>query len=52
MKCYWLLFPLILTAGCFQSFNDHDELRTVPVTNNPNIIPNHGSMMPGMGGPG
>ena len=49
MKKSILLLPSVLFMGCFQTFNDDAELRTVPVTNNPNIIPSHGSLIPGMG---
>ena len=45
-----LPFVLLLTAGCFQAYNEDDDLRAVPVTNNPHIIPNHGSGLPMMGG--
>jgi hypothetical protein len=38
-------------TGCFQAYQENDDLHTVPVTNNPHIIPNHGSsMIPGSGG--
>ena len=46
----WIFLPLALLAGCFQTFNDDDDLHAVPVTNNPHIIPNHGSGIPMMGG--
>jgi len=36
-----------LLSGCFQSFGDEDDLRAVPVTNNPNVVPNYGSI-PGL----
>jgi hypothetical protein len=32
-------------AGCYQIHSD-DDLRTVPVTNNPNIVPNQGRLLP------
>jgi hypothetical protein len=39
-----LLFLLMLgvagLASCYQIHSD-DDLRTIPVTNNPNIVPNH-----------
>ncbi|MDE3046266.1 MAG: hypothetical protein KGJ02_06445 [Verrucomicrobiota bacterium] len=38
-------------AGCFQTTSDDTDLRTVPVTNNPHIVPGHG-ILPGMGAPG
>ncbi|MEN9343284.1 MAG: hypothetical protein RLZZ453_71 [Chlamydiota bacterium] len=34
---------LLLLAGCYQMHSD-DDLRTVPVTNNPHIVPNHGTL--------
>jgi hypothetical protein len=37
-----LLFVACL-AGCYQIHSD-DDLRTVPVTNNPNIVPSRGGM--------
>ena len=41
---YLLIIPMLHLVGCFQTFNDEDaELRTVPVTNNPHIIPNNAS---------
>lgn len=51
----WLLLFLIPLTGCFQIFNngdDDEELHTVPVTNNPHVVPNHGSGFPMMGGKG
>ncbi len=42
------LFSLLLIVaasltGCYQIHSD-DDLRTVPVTNNPNIVPGKGGM--------
>jgi hypothetical protein len=34
----------ICLCGCYQIHSD-DDLRTVPVTNNPNIIPNQGQRL-------
>jgi hypothetical protein len=34
-------------AGCYQVHSD-DDLRTVPVTNNPNIVPGQGQRLPSM----
>gem|GEM_PF-3293495 len=45
-----VLISLLALTGCFQTFNDDDNLHTVPVTNNPHIVPNHGSGLPMMGG--
>jgi hypothetical protein len=41
---------LLSLTSCFQTHTDDDDLRTVPVTNNPHIVPNHGSGLPMMGG--
>lgn len=40
---------LLGLSGCFQAQNEDDILRTVPITNNPYIVPNHGSGLPMMG---
>lgn len=40
-----LLLPMFLLTGCYQVHSD-DDLRTVPVTNNPNIVPNQGMRLP------
>jgi hypothetical protein len=45
-----LLFLFVFT-GCFHANDPDDDFRTVPVTNNPNIVPNYGNGMPGVGGP-
>jgi len=45
-----LLGLLVGLAGCFQTYNEDDDLRTVPITNNPHVVPNHGSGLPMMGG--
>lgn len=43
MKTILLLLSLFLT-GCYQTNVDtEDKLRTVPVTNNPNLIPKENS---------
>jgi hypothetical protein len=47
-----ILLSLLALAGCFQTFNSDDDLHAVPVTNNPHIVPNHGSGLPMMGGSG
>ncbi len=48
----FFIVSFLVLAGCFQTFNEDDEesLRTVPVTNNPHIIPSHGAGLPMMGG--
>ncbi len=35
----------LVCTGCYQVHSD-DDLRTIPVTNNPNIIPNQGQRLP------
>lgn len=47
---YWIFFSLLSLTGCFQAYNPDDDLRTVPVTNNPHIVPNYGNSLPGIGG--
>lgn len=49
MRIFCLFCLAALMAGCFQVYPDGEDYRTVPVTNNPNIVPNHGPI-PGMGG--
>lgn len=42
------IIPLVLLAGCFQAYSDDPEnIRTVPTTNNPNLVPNHSTFIPG-----
>lgn len=49
-KCLLFILLGMLSAGCFQAHSDDDDLRTVPVTNNPNLIPDSHKMaqIPGM----
>ena len=47
MKKILALLTLLALTSCFQTYNGEDDLNTVPVTNNPHILPNHGSMMGG-----
>jgi hypothetical protein len=42
---------LALCSGCFQASEDDIYLRTVPVTNNPYVVPNHGGGVPGGAAP-
>jgi hypothetical protein len=49
ISIFLLLVSFVFVSGCFQSDSD-DDLRTIPVTNNPRLIPNHGGQMPGMAG--
>ena len=46
----WIFISFVALAGCFQTTNPDDDLRTVPVTNNPHVVPNYGSSLPGLGG--
>ena len=48
MKRLWML-SLLCLAGCFQAYDPDDDLRTVPVTNNPHVVPSHGGGLPGIG---
>ena len=36
-----LALMLLSLCGCYHTGPD-DDLRAVPVTNNPNVVPNHG----------
>ena len=44
-----ILLALFGLTGCFQTYNEDDNLRTVPITNNPHVVPSHGNGLP-MGG--
>ena len=46
----WLFLSFFALAGCFQTFNEDSDLHTIPITNNPHVVPNHGSGLPMMGG--
>ena len=48
----WLIFPFLALAGCFQTYNEDDDLHIIPITNNPHVIPNHGGGLPMMTGSG
>ncbi|MBX7066036.1 MAG: hypothetical protein K1X28_02280 [Parachlamydiales bacterium] len=48
----FLFLTLLALAGCFQAYNPDDDLRTVPVTNNPHVVPSYGNGLPGIGGAG
>ena len=43
MKSFFCLLFIALSllglSGCYQISSDEDTLRTVPVTNNPNLVP-------------
>jgi hypothetical protein len=45
----WLFISFFALTGCFQAYNEDDDLRAVPVTNNPHIVPHYGTGLP-MGG--
>jgi hypothetical protein len=47
----WIFCIFLGLTGCFQAYNEEDDIRTVPVTNNPHIVPSYGSGFP-MGGGG
>lgn len=49
---YLIFVSLLALTSCFQKYGDEADLRAVPVTNNPNVVPNYGSGMPGFGGGG
>jgi len=40
-----ITFFILLASGCYQVHSD-DDLRSVPTTNNPNILPNGGRGSP------
>jgi len=44
-----MFMALFALTGCFQAYNEDDDIRAVPVTNNPHIVPHYGSGLP-MGG--
>lgn len=48
-KSLLVLCPLLMLMSCCQIYDEGDDLRTVPVTNNPHVVPNHGSNIPGIG---
>jgi hypothetical protein len=50
LKCLLVALGVLVAvgaSGCYQVHSD-DDLRTIPVTNNPNIIPGQGQRMPSM----
>ncbi|MEI6242361.1 MAG: hypothetical protein WCP39_03025 [Chlamydiota bacterium] len=48
MKKAFCLFSFLL-MGCFQITSQDQGLRTVPVTNNPQLIPQNNSILPSPG---
>lgn len=50
-KIYLSMFSLLffaLASSCSNYGEDDGEFRTIPVTNNPLIVPDSGSSIPGM----
>ncbi len=52
MKRLILVFSMfggmLLLTSCFQIHADRDDICTIPTTNNPQVVPNHGpSFNPG-----
>ncbi|MBY0529447.1 MAG: hypothetical protein K2P51_04575 [Rhabdochlamydiaceae bacterium] len=45
LKSVLCILALSCLASCYQIHSD-DDLRTIPVTNNPNIVPQNNSRMP------
>ena len=45
-KIFCFFICILFFCGCAKSEND--DFRAVPITNNPNIVPNYGSGIPGM----
>lgn len=43
-KIVSFLLLALIAAGCYQIHSD-DDLRTIPVTNNPNIVPQQGQRL-------
>ena len=43
IACIFLLMGL---SSCVSAHSDDDDLRAVPVTNNPHVVPNYGSGFP------
>jgi hypothetical protein len=43
---------LLILSGCYSMSSEEDDLRTVPITNNPYVIPNHGGGLPGVSSAG
>lgn len=46
----WIFISFFSLTGCFQAYNEDEDIRTVPVTNNPHIVPNYGGGLPMSGG--
>jgi len=49
MRFLWIVpigLILFFLTSCSQIIGDSDELQTMPVTNNPLIVPQHGGGMP------
>ena len=52
MRKYILSFLILgtLLQSCTYGQSEEDDLRAIPITNNPHIVPSHGSGLPMMGG--
>ena len=48
IKKSFLLLGLLALTACAEVDNDNDELQTVPVTNNPQLIPGSSGGLPGI----
>ncbi len=48
MKKVLIVFLLLLSASCSKAYDEDDDdiYSTKPVTNNPQIVPQHGSALP------
>jgi len=46
----WIFICFVGLTGCFQAYNEDDNIRTVPITNNPHIVPHYGTGLPMSGG--
>ena len=45
-----LFFSIVALEGCFQTYNEDEDLRTIPITNNPYVVPSTGGGIPGIAG--
>jgi len=44
-----LFLSSLVLNGCYEAHSNGDDLRCVPTTNNPNIIPDKSAKFPGVG---
>ena len=47
-KFIFIVFGLLFLTGCNYYDDNYDNMRTIPITNNPSVVPNSGSVLPGM----